>query len=330
MKFLDEAKIFIKAGDGGSGCASFRKEKYIEFGGPDGGNGGKGGPVYFKSQHNLNTLIDFRYKQHFKAENGKSGSGKNKTGANGKDLMINVPVGTEILSEDKKTVFKDFSKSGQIYLVADGGKGGKGNINFKTSTNQAPRRFEKGLAGQELWVWLRLKLIADIGLIGLPNSGKSTLLSILSNAKPNIGNYPFTTKKPQLGVLRFFEKDIIVADLPGLILGASEGVGLGLKFLAHIERCKTLIHLCDISIEKDKDFIENYKTIRTELNNYGKEITHKNEIILLSKCDLVDDALKQKRINLIKKITSSDILCISSHTLFGIEDLKSYILNKLV
>ncbi|PPR43989.1 MAG: GTPase Obg/CgtA [Alphaproteobacteria bacterium MarineAlpha8_Bin1] len=330
MKFLDEAKIFIKAGNGGSGCASFRKEKYIEFGGPDGGNGGKGGLIYFKSQNNLNTLIDFRYKQHFKAENGKNGSGKKKTGANGKDLMIHVPVGTEILSEDKKTVFKDFSKSGQIYLAANGGKGGKGNINFKTSTNQAPRRFEKGLAGQELWVWLRLKLIADIGLIGLPNSGKSTLLSILSNAKPNIGNYPFTTKKPQLGVLRFFEKDIIIADLPGLIHGASEGVGLGLKFLAHIEKCKTLIHLCDISIEEDNDFIENYKTIRKELCNYGKEIPNKNEIILFSKCDLVDTALKQKRISLIKKITSSEVFCVSSHTLFGIEDLKSYILNKLI
>ena len=245
MKFLDEAKIFIKAGNGGSGCQVWRE--IIEFGGPDGGDGGCGGLVYFVSKENLNTLIDFRYKQHFKAQNGHNGSGSNKTGSNGKNLIINVPVGTEILSEDKKTVYKDFSKKDDSFLIANGGKGGKGNLRFKSSTNQAPRRSEKGFSGEELWVWLRLKLIADVGLVGLPNAGKSTLLSVLSNAKPKVADYPFTTTKPQLGILRCYNKDIILADLPGLIQGASKGLGLGLNFLAHIERCKTIMHLCDIS-----------------------------------------------------------------------------------
>ena len=261
MKFLDEAKIYLKAGDGGPGSVSFRREKYVEFGGPDGGDGGKGGNVYFEAVDNLNTLIDFRYKQHFKAESGKNGAGKNKTGHNGKDVLIKVPVGTVILSEDKKHIFKDFKKK-ELYLAIEGGIGGKGNSKFKSSTNQAPRRFQKGIKGQEMWVWLRLKLIADIGFVGVPNAGKSTLLSLLSNAKPKIADYPFTTIKPQLGILRLNVGDLVLADLPGLIKGASKGTGLGLKFLAHIERCKAIIHLCDLSVESDSKFIENYKMIR--------------------------------------------------------------------
>ncbi len=329
MKFLDEAKIFIKAGNGGSGCTSFRREKYIEFGGPDGGDGGCGGLVYFVSKENLNTLIDFRYKQHFKAQNGHNGSGSNKTGSNGKNLIINVPVGTEILSEDKKTVYKDFSKKDDSFLIANGGKGGKGNLRFKSSTNQAPRRSEKGFSGEELWVWLRLKLIADVGLVGLPNAGKSTLLSVLSNAKPKVADYPFTTTKPQLGILRCYDKDIILADLPGLIQGASKGLGLGLKFLAHIERCKTIMHLCDISTLKDKDFIKNYENIRKELKNYGKNVSTKKEIVLLSKCDLVEKKLINRRIKLIKELAVSNFFCISSKSMFGIKTLKNFLLDEL-
>ena len=228
MKFLDEAKIYLKAGDGGPGSVSFRREKYVEFGGPDGGDGGKGGNIYFEAVNNLNTLIDFRYKQHFKAESGKNGSGKNRTGHNGKDTVIKVPVGTVILSENKKQIYKDFKKK-EVYLILEGGSGGKGNYRFKSSTNQAPRRFQKGTKGQEMWVWLRLKLIADIGFVGVPNAGKSTLLSILSNAKPKVADYPFTTIKPQLGILRSNSGDLVLADLPGLLEGASKGIGLGLK-----------------------------------------------------------------------------------------------------
>ena len=322
MKFLDEAKIYLKAGDGGPGSVSFRREKYVEFGGPDGGDGGKGGNVYFESVDNLNTLIDFRYKQHFKAERGKNGAGKNKTGHNGKDVLIKVPVGTVILSEDKKHIFKDFKKK-ELYLAIEGGIGGKGNSKFKSSTNQAPRRFQKGIKGQELWVWLRLKLIADIGFVGVPNAGKSTLLSLLSNAKPKIADYPFTTIKPQLGILRLNVGDLVLADLPGLIKGASKGTGLGLKFLAHIERCKAIIHLCDLSVESDSKFIENYKMIRGEILDYDKKVSEKKEIIILSKCDLVTNKVIQKRINLLKNFTRSKIKYISSHKNIGLENLKN-------
>ena len=322
MKFLDEAKIYLKAGDGGPGSVSFRREKYVEFGGPDGGDGGKGGNVYFESVDNLNTLIDFRYKQHFKAESGKNGAGKNKTGHNGKDVLIKVPVGTVILSEDKKHIFKDFKKK-ELYLAIEGGIGGKGNSKFKSSTNQAPRRFQKGIKGQELWVWLRLKLIADIGFVGVPNAGKSTLLSLLSNAKPKIADYPFTTIKPQLGILRLNVGDLVLADLPGLIKGASKGTGLGLKFLAHIERCKAIIHLCDLSVESDSKFIENYKMIRGEILDYDKKVSEKKEIIILSKCDLVTNKVIQKRINLLKNFTRSKINYISSHKNIGLENLKN-------
>ena len=269
MKFLDEAKIYLKAGDGGSGCVSFRREKYIEFGGPDGGDGGRGGNIVFKAVSNLNTLIDFRYKQHFKAQRGKDGSGKNRTGAGGEDLIIEVPVGTVILSEDKKLVIKDFTKELDSFILIHGGMGGRGNARFKSSTNQAPRKFDTGTEGEDKWIWLRLKLIADIGLVGLPNAGKSTLLKKLSNANPKIANYPFTTLKPQLGVYRSDQKDIIIADLPGLIKGAANGVGLGLNFLAHIERCRMFLHVCDVSTNNFNEIASNYKIIRDEIKAYN-------------------------------------------------------------
>ena len=323
MKFLDEAKIFLKAGDGGSGCVSFRREKYIEFGGPDGGDGGAGGNIIFKAVSNLNTLIDFRYKQHFKAERGQNGSGKNKTGAQGKDLVIKVPVGTVIISEDKKSVIKDFTKEKECFVVLKGGIGGRGNLKFKSSTNQAPRKFDSGSKGEEFWVWLKLKLIADIGFVGLPNAGKSTLLKLLSNAKPKIADYPFTTLKPQLGLFRTDSKDIVLADLPGLIKGASDGTGLGLKFLAHIERCKLLLHICDVSSVKFDELLKNYKIIRHELESYNESTLNKKEVILLSKCDLINRDEIKERIKLLKKYTQSKIIPVSCYSNFGIEKLKS-------
>ncbi|MEE2695334.1 MAG: GTPase ObgE [Pseudomonadota bacterium] len=330
MKFLDEAKIYLKAGDGGPGSLSFRREKYIEFGGPDGGDGGKGGNIFFKAVSNLNTLIDFRYKQHFKAETGKNGSGKNRTGADGKDLIIEVPVGTVILTDNKRTLIKDLSKDQESFVILKGGLGGRGNSRFKTSTNRAPRRFETGLKGEELWVWLRLKLIADVGLLGLPNAGKSTLLTKLSNAKPRVADYPFTTTKPQLGLYRSSEKDIILADLPGLIQGASKGVGLGLRFLAHIERCKILLHLCDVSINSSNQILKNYKMIRKELELYSKQVSKKKEIILLTKCDLLNKDSINQRIALLKKNTRSKIIAVSSHADFGMEELKTYLIKSVL
>ena len=323
MKFLDEAKIHLKAGDGGAGCISFRREKFVEYGGPDGGDGGSGGNILFESEENLNTLIDFRYQQHFKAENGKNGSGKNRTGLNGKNIVIKVPVGTVIMDSDKNEIYKDLVKKNERFLILKGGKGGVGNLRFKSSTNQAPRKSTKGKEGEELWVWLRLKLIADIGFIGLPNSGKSTLLSVLSNAKAKVANYPFTTLKPQLGLLRFEQGDLTLADLPGLISGANEGVGLGLRFLAHIERCRALAHLCDLSVEKDEQIIENYRIIRNEIENYGKLVSKKKEIIILTKSDLVCKNKIRKRSDILKKYSNSDVTIISSHNNDGISKLKS-------
>ena len=247
MKFLDQAKIYVKAGDGGSGSASFRREKFVEFGGPDGGDGGKGGSVIFVANENLNTLIDFRYQQHFKAEKGQDGKGKKRTGKSGKDLILKVPVGTQILEEDNNTLIEDLTKSEQEITVANGGKGGLGNVRFKSSTNRAPRKITNGDKGESFWIWLQLKVIADIGIIGMPNSGKSSLLSVLTSAKPKIANYPFTTINPNLGVTNYNNKEITLADIPGLIEGAHEGVGLGDKFLRHIERCKSILHLIDIT-----------------------------------------------------------------------------------
>ena len=300
MKFLDQAKIYIKAGDGGAGSASFRREKYIEFGGPDGGDGGNGGSVILESEGNLNTLIDFRYRQHFKAETGKSGSKKNKTGASGEDLILKVPVGTQIYEEDNNTLIYDLTKNKEKFVVATGGKGGLGNTRFKSSTNRTPRKKTSGKKGEEFWIWLQLKVIADVGIIGLPNAGKSSFLSKCTNAKPKIANYPFTTINPNLGVLNINHKEIVLADIPGLIEGSHKGIGLGDKFLRHIERCKTLIHLIDIS---EKDILGNYLKIKSELSKYDKKILKKTEIIIFNKLDLIDmDSITKKLENFRKKI----------------------------
>ena len=300
MKFLDQAKIYIKAGDGGAGSASFRREKYIEFGGPDGGDGGNGGSVILESEGNLNTLIDFRYRQHFKAETGKSGSKKNKTGASGEDLILKVPVGTQIYEEDNNTLIYDLTKNKERFVVATGGKGGLGNTRFKSSTNRTPRKKTNGKKGEEFWIWLQLKVIADVGIIGLPNAGKSSFLSKCTKAKPKIANYPFTTINPNLGVLNINHKEIVLADIPGLIEGSHKGIGLGDKFLRHIERCKTLIHLIDIS---EKDILGNYLKIKSELSKYDKKILKKTEIIIFNKLDLIDmDSITEKLENFRKKI----------------------------
>ena len=300
MKFLDQAKIYIASGNGGDGCASFRREKYIEFGGPDGGDGGNGGSVILESEGNLNTLIDFRYRQHFKAETGKSGSKKNKTGASGEDLILKVPVGTQIYEEDNNTLIYDLTKNKEKFVVATGGKGGLGNTRFKSSTNRTPRKKTNGKKGEEFWIWLQLKVIADVGIIGLPNAGKSSFLSKCTKAKPKIANYPFTTINPNLGVLNINHKEIVLADIPGLIEGSHKGIGLGDKFLRHIERCKTLIHLIDIS---EKDILGNYLKIKSELSKYDKKILKKTEIIIFNKLDLIDmDSITKKLENFRKKI----------------------------
>ena len=300
MKFLDQVKIYIKAGDGGSGSPSFRREKFIEFGGPDGGDGGKGGSVVLVSERNLNTLIDYRYQQHFKAERGGDGKGKNQTGKGGDNLYLKVPIGTQVFEEDNKTLIFDFKKEKEEYIAAIGGKGGFGNTRFKSSTNRAPRKFTKGLKGEDFWIWLQLKTIADIGIIGLPNAGKSSLLASITSANPKIANYKFTTLNPNLGVAVYDDKEITLADIPGLIEGAHKGVGLGTKFLKHIERCKTLLHLIDVT---EKDLIRSYKQIRAELGKYSKSLLKKNEIIVLNKIDLID----KKNLDSKKKILSSKI-----------------------
>ncbi|HEY1382964.1 MAG TPA: GTPase ObgE [Dongiaceae bacterium] len=282
MKFLDEAKIFVKSGDGGAGCVSFHREKFVEFGGPDGGDGGKGGDIIVETAANLNTLIDFRYQQHFKARRGHHGMGKLRSGAKSEDIVMRVPIGTQILDEDKETVLFDLTKPGQRIVLAKGGDGGFGNAHFKSSTNQAPRHSTPGWPGEERWVWLRLKLIADAGLVGLPNAGKSTLLAAVTRAKPKIADYPFTTLHPQLGVVLVDEKEFVLADIPGLIEGAHEGAGLGTRFLGHVERCGVLIHLVDGTQD---DVAAAYKTIRAELKSYSPVLAAKPEILCLNKCD---------------------------------------------
>ena len=292
MKFLDQVKIFIKAGDGGSGSPSFRREKFIEFGGPDGGDGGKGGSIILVSERNLNTLIDFRYQQHFKAERGRDGSGKNKTGRGGEDLYLKVPVGTQVFEEDNKTLVFDFKEENEKFVAAIGGKGGFGNTRFKSSTNRAPKKFTKGAVGEEFWIYLQLKTIADIGIIGLPNAGKSSLLASLTSATPKIANYKFTTLNPNLGVAMYDNKEITLADIPGLIEGAHQGTGLGIKFLKHIERCKALLHLIDVS---ENDLINSYLQVRDEMGKYSSELLKKQEIIVFNKIDLIDkDKIKEK------------------------------------
>ncbi len=302
MKFLDQAKIYIKAGNGGSGSASFRREKFIEYGGPDGGDGGDGGSIIVESDRNLNTLIDFRYAQHFKAQLGKSGSKRNKTGANGKDLILKVPVGTQIYEEDNNTLIYDFTKNKEKYLVASGGKGGLGNVRFKSSTNRAPKKKTNGKIGEEFWIWLQLKVIADIGIIGKPNAGKSSLLAALTKAKPKIANYPFTTINPNLGVTYYGGKEVTLADIPGLVEGAHKGVGLGDKFLRHIERCKVLLHLIDIT---EDDLLNVYKKIKLELSTYDKNLIKKKEIIFFNKSDLLkEEEISEKLKEFRKKVKS--------------------------
>ena len=327
MKFLDQAKIYIKAGNGGSGSSSFRREKYIEYGGPDGGDGGTGGSIIFESERNLNTLIDFRYKQHFNAEHGKSGSKKNKTGGGGKDLILQVPTGTQIFEEDNNTLIYDFTKDKERFVVATGGEGGLGNTRFKSSTNRAPRKKTLGKKGEEFWVWLQLKVIADAGIIGLPNAGKSSLLSRCTRAKPKIANYPFTTINPNLGVLNINHKEVILADIPGLIEGSHKGVGLGDKFLRHIERCKVLIHLIDIS---EKDIIGNYLKIRNELSKYDKNILKKKEIVIFNKSDLVNMDLITKKLKNFKKETKKDFQIISLVSKENFEKVKKIIHSKCI
>ena len=323
MKFLDQVKIYIKAGDGGSGSPSFRREKFIEFGGPDGGDGGKGGSVILVSERNLNTLIDYRYQQHFKAERGENGMGKNKTGRGGKDIYLKVPVGTQILEEDNKTLLFDFTKENETFLVANGGKGGFGNTRFKSSTNRAPKKFTKGAKGEEYCIWMQLKTIADIGIVGLPNAGKSSLLASITRATPKIANYKFTTINPNLGVAIYDDKEITIADIPGLIEGAHEGTGLGIKFLKHIERCKTLLHLIDIT----EDINLSYRQIREELGKYSKELLKKKELIVLNKIDLLS---KQEIIEKIEKFSmkkNKEILILSNLKKETIKKLKSELLK---
>ncbi|MFL4999824.1 MAG: GTPase ObgE, partial [Xanthobacteraceae bacterium] len=284
MKFLDEAKIYVKAGDGGAGVVAFRREKFIEFGGPDGGDGGRGGSVILEAVPNLNTLIDFRYRQHFKAPRGGHGMGKNRSGAAGEDLIIKAPVGTQILGEDKTTLLADLTQPGQRIVIARGGDGGFGNAHYKSSTNQAPRRADPGWPGEERWIWLRLKLIADVALVGLPNAGKSTFLAAVSRARPKIADYPFTTLTPQLGVVGIDGEEFVIADLPGLIEGAHDGAGLGTRFLGHMERCAVLLHLIDGTGE---DVVIAYQTIRAELAAYGHGLAEKPEIVGLNKSDAI-------------------------------------------
>jgi GTP-binding protein len=292
MKFLDQAKIYVSSGSGGAGCISFRREKFIEFGGPDGGDGGKGGDVWAICVDNLNTLIDFRYQQHFKAKNGIPGMGRNRTGPSGADCIIKVPPGTEILAEDGETLLADLTEPGERVRIARGGNGGFGNAYFKSSTNQSPRHANPGQPGEELTLWLRLKLIADAGLVGLPNAGKSTFLAAVSRAKPKIADYPFTTLHPNLGVVRAGEVDFVLADIPGLIEGAHEGAGLGTRFLGHVERCRALLHLVDATQD---DVGAAYKTVRAELKAYGGGLARKKELVALTKCDaLTEDVIAEK------------------------------------
>lgn len=292
MKFLDQAKIYLKSGDGGNGCCAFRREKYIEFGGPNGGNGGRGGDVIFEAVPNLNTLIDFRYRQHFKAERGHHGEGSDCTGAKGQNLIIKVPVGTEIVAEDGETIIKDMMIPYERFTIAKGGDGGFGNAAYKTSTNQAPRRADPGWPGEEMWVWLRLKMIADVGLVGFPNAGKSTFLASVSGAKPKIADYPFTTLHPNLGIARIDDDEMLIADIPGLIEGAHEGVGLGDRFLRHVERCAVLLHLVDGT---EEDVAGRYKAIRKELKLYSKTLAAKHEIVVLNKIDaLLPEEVEEK------------------------------------
>ncbi|PLX37876.1 MAG: GTPase ObgE [Hyphomicrobiales bacterium] len=316
MKFLDQARVFIKSGDGGAGSVSFRHEKYIEFGGPDGGDGGRGGDVIVKCVGGLNTLIDYRYMQHFKGKTGGHGMGKNRNGAKGADAILKVPVGTQILEEDNETLIADMTEEGQELVLARGGNGGFGNTHFKSSTNQAPRRANPGLEGEERWIWLRLKLIADAGLVGLPNAGKSTFLATVTAAKPKIADYPFTTLHPNLGVVRVHEREFVIADIPGLIEGAHEGIGIGDRFLGHVERCMVLLHLVDGTQD---DVAEDYRVVRGELEAYGNELANKTEVVALTKVDALDDEERAEKTKALAKAAGRPVMQLSAPTREGVD-----------
>jgi GTP-binding protein len=319
MKFLDEAKIWVKAGDGGDGVIAFRREKFIEFGGPDGGNGGKGGNVIAEAVAGLNTLIDFRYAQHFKARKGGNGAGSDRTGAASDDVVLKLPVGTQIFAEDRETMIADLDQLGKRVVLARGGDGGFGNANYKTSTNRAPRRADKGWPGEERWLWLRLKLIADAGLVGLPNAGKSTFLAAVSAARPKIADYPFTTLHPQLGVVRLnATEEFVLADLPGLIEGAAEGAGLGTRFLGHVERCKVLLHLVDGSAA---DPASAYRTIRHELTEYGHGLEDRPELVALNKADAMTPQARTARVKALSRAAGKPIMLISGASGEGVPEL---------
>ena len=318
MKFLDQAKIHIQSGNGGNGCVSFRREKFVEFGGPNGGNGGKGGDIIIQCVDGLNTLIDYRYRQHFKAKNGSPGMGSDKTGRSGEDKIIEVPMGTLILEEDNEEVIADVVNKNQSLTILKGGNGGFGNAHFKSSENQTPRTANDGENGQEKWIWLRLKLIADIGLIGLPNAGKSTLISTVSEAKPKIADYPFTTLNPVLGIAKYNDNELVIADIPGLIEGAHEGKGLGDRFLGHIERCNLLLHLIDAN---DSDVINAWKTVRNEISAYSEELDEKKEIIVLSKSDSIDEEKLDEKLNTLTGYTNKEVFKMSSVTGKGITSI---------
>ncbi|MFN9336124.1 MAG: GTPase ObgE [Alphaproteobacteria bacterium] len=319
MKFLDEAKIWVKAGDGGDGVIAFRREKFIEFGGPDGGNGGKGGNVIAEAVAGLNTLIDFRYAQHFKARKGGNGAGSDRTGAGSEDVVLKLPVGTQIFAEDRETMIADLDQLGKRVVLAQGGDGGFGNANYKTSTNRAPRRADKGWPGEERWLWLRLKLIADAGLVGLPNAGKSTFLAAVSAARPKIADYPFTTLHPQLGVLRLnATEEFVLADLPGLIEGAAEGAGLGTRFLGHVERCKVLLHLVDGSAA---DPASAYRTIRRELAEYGHGLEDRPELVALNKADAMTPQARTARVKALSRAAGKPVMLISGASGEGVPEL---------
>ncbi|MCZ4340710.1 GTPase ObgE [Sphingomonadaceae bacterium G21617-S1] len=326
MHFLDQAKIFIRSGSGGPGAVSFRREKFIEYGGPDGGNGGKGGDIIFEAVPGLNTLIDFRYTQHFKAPRGSGGAGSNRTGAGGDDLIIRVPVGTQILSEDKEDVLADFTVPGKREIFLRGGDGGRGNASYKTSTNRAPRQHGSGWPGEEMWVWLRLKLLADCGLVGLPNAGKSTFINAVSNAKAKVGAYPFTTVRPQLGVASHKGREFVVADIPGLIEGAAEGAGIGDRFLGHIERCRVLLHLVDASGD---DPVGGYEIVESELEAYGAGLADKPKVIALNKIDAVEPKLLDKLAKKLAKKAGAEVMLLSGASGEGLPEVLDHIIEIL-
>ena len=327
MHFLDQAKIFVRSGAGGPGAVSFRREKFIEFGGPDGGDGGKGGDIVFEAVAGLNTLIDFRYTQHFRAPRGKGGAGANRTGAGGEDLIIQVPVGTQILADDEdRPLLADLTEVGQRIVLLKGGMGGRGNASYKSSTNRAPRQHQTGEAGEEMWVWLRLKLLADVGLLGLPNAGKSTFLNSVSNASAKVGDYPFTTLRPQLGVVRHKGREFVVADIPGLIEGAAEGAGIGDRFLGHVERTRVLLHLVDGS---SGDPLEGWRIVRSELDSYGAGLGEKPELIALTKADLLDDKNRTKLTKALERESGAKVFPISAPLDEGMEPLLDAIIERL-